>query len=243
MQGTLADLTFTYDEVGNPFDIVDATPGAEWSPGSKPVAHLSAKYDDAYRLKEVDRQYAPQGQALLDDVAISPLALEAAAGNRTFPTVAVAPNRLRQETFLYDSLGNLSFADDDAHLFDRSFGVATFDPNHPNRVASLKQGGVRADVSYDDAGDVTRIDLTRDKPCAVPCAAAYGYEWDELGRLSGAFRIDALPGQSPQVAVGVSYVYDGADQRVLKIVGTRFPEGTTAFADIFDTLRLAACRT
>jgi len=68
------------------------------------VAHLSAKYDDAYRLKEVDRQYAPQGQALLDDVAISPLALEAAAGNRTFPTVAVAPNRLRQETFQYDSL-------------------------------------------------------------------------------------------------------------------------------------------
>jgi hypothetical protein len=99
---------------------------------------------------------------------------------------------------------------------------------------------VKADVSYDNAGNVTQVQLTRDKPCPARCPALYNYQWDELGRLAGGSRSDAIPGLGPpQVVATVSYIYDGDGARVLKSLGpAKFLAQLTFSVDIFDTLRL-----
>jgi RHS repeat-associated protein len=237
----LTDLSFQYDSTRNPLETAETTPAGEWPLGSRQVARTSARYDDAYRLRQIDLQYASQSPVAFDDVAISPLAPEA-AGNRAFPVVETAPNRVRQETFDYDWMGNVTAADDDVHLFDRSTGIVSLTSDHPHRVASLKQGGMKADLTYDAAGNVIRVELTRDKPCAARCPVVYGYQWDELGRLAGGFRSDAFPGGGqPVVAVAISYVYNGEGARVLKIlalVPVKDLQEVKYSADIFDTLRL-----
>jgi RHS repeat-associated protein len=239
VQGVLTDLSFNkYDRVRNALEIAEAAPAADWPPGARPALQTSAQYDDAYRLRQVNRRYSSPEAAASDDVAISPLANE--VGKGAFPVVETAANRIRKETFDYDWMGNVTAADDDAHLFDRSTGAVSLTPNHPHRVASLKQGNVSATVSYDTAGHVTRVELTRDKPCTARCPVLYSYHWDELGRLAGGSRTDAIPGiDKPQVEAEISYVYGGDGQRVLKALGPAKFLGELRFSiNIFDTLSL-----
>jgi RHS repeat-associated protein len=142
-----------------------------------------------------------------------------------------------KESFTYDWMGNTLTADDDKHLSDRSPGAITNDTVHPHQLVSAIQGGTTTVPSYDWAGNMTLIEITRNGPCTTPCPARYEYFWDEVGRLSKARRSDAVGSQiSP--AVTVSYAYDGAGARVLKSTKNERTGAVAHTAAIFDTLSL-----
>jgi RHS repeat-associated protein len=238
LQGILTDLTFGYDHVRNPVTISDAAAATDWPAGARPLASRAMSYDDAYRLTQVDSRYAGPDPSVSDDVAVSPFAAEEAAGSRVFPRVDLAPNRVRQETFDYSFIGDVITADDDAHLFDRSTGALSTTPGHPNQVGVLTQANAKATVTYDAAGNVTSVQLTRAAPCEKPCPVRYDYAWDEAGRLGFAARSDSVGNDPPKIAIEIGYAYDAVGARRLK--GVFDPQGrlATITADVFDTLQL-----
>jgi RHS repeat-associated protein len=243
LQGVLTDVTFGYDLVRNPTEASDASPAAQWPPGARPVARRIMKYDDAYRLRQVDSFYAADTPGSSDDIAVSPFAREESIGSIVFPGVDRATNRVRQETFAYDFMGNVISADDDAHLFDRSTGTSTPMPDRHNQVSSLAQANATANVTYDAAGNVARIEMTRNSPCDKRCPVRYDYVWDEVGRLVGSFRSDSIASGPPTDAVEVTYLYDGSGRRRGKTVVDRQRHSATLNLEVFDTLRLENVRT
>jgi YD repeat-containing protein len=151
LQGVLT-LTFfdDYDGVRNPKHILEFAAGADWPVGAAPAASKAFRYDDAYRLREVDIDYTSRllGGSV-DDAFTSPLAAEERRGDTSFPRIEGAPNRVRLEKFDYDWTGNTTLADDDAHIFDRSPGLIKVGAPHPHQIASATQGGATASPSYD----------------------------------------------------------------------------------------------
>jgi RHS repeat-associated protein len=228
---------FEYDGVGNPTRITDLTSpfslfGAPWPTGAKPGSK-GFTYDDAYRLSTVRVDYGVFG----DDAFVSPLAAERQRGDTTFPQLAGAPNRLRQETFEYDWMGNTTKADDDAHLADRSPGVVVNGGGGPHQLMSATQGGATVTPTYDAAGNVVQLEITRTTPCAAACPTRYQYFWDEVGNLAAAQRFDSV-GTATRRAVTVTYAYDAGGSRVLKSVTDPAAGSVSHTADVFGTLRL-----
>jgi RHS repeat-associated protein len=228
LQGELANLLFSYDDVSNPLKIADLTNLASWPGGAKPASSKTFTYDDAYRLRTAQVQYGSG-----DDEFVSPLAPEARRGDKTFPLIAGGGNRVRGETFQYDWLGNTTLSDDDAHLPDRSPGAMTNGLAGPNQLALATQGGVKVSPTYDEAGNVRELSISRSTPCAG-CPADYFYLWDEVGNLAMAQRFDA-PGV---LAATVTYAYDASGIRILKSVSDAASGTVKHTADVFDTLRL-----
>ena len=61
------------------------------------------------------------------------------------------------------------------------------------------------------------LEVTRNGPCIGACGSQrFEYEWDEVGRLTLARRLDGL-----DLGAEVKYLYDATDSRVLKTVGDR----------------------
>lgn len=237
----LEDTDIEYDEAGNITEITDYRIAEEWPDAAKPVTR-KLEYDDLYRLTRATYQYSGG-----TDAWTSPYEAE----NNNDPSVEGQPRpsphvdfdqRLLEQRYEYDYLGNTTKTTDDANgFFDRSLGTVvngatTAGPHQlttaSNRVsapASTRQGDL--EVAYDAAGNLTDMTVRRDGAClpaGASCWQRFRYEWDEIGELSRAVRYDLngaertdndaptdpLPSRAADVEL--RYAYDTAGQRVLK---------------------------
>jgi RHS repeat-associated protein len=129
-------------------------------------------------------------------------------------------------------------------MYDRSLGTVTNDSTgKPYQLLSATQAAVGGQhngsvdaVIYDAAGNLRGMQLTRSGTvCSASpsaCSSTFAYDWDEVGRLSGAHRTDASG-----AAVSLQYGYDSGDKRVLKHVSSGAAQPVTT-AYIFETLEL-----
>jgi RHS repeat-associated protein len=248
----LQDLDYSYDIVGNPTEIRDWRTPEEWPDGAKPTTRRM-EYDDLYRVTRVDYEY-PGGF----DKFTSPYATELNGqtdSRRATPRGhKLLSNRPLWQTYKYDWLGNTSNTDDDQHVFyDRSLGAITnAAPGKPYQLSGAIQAGssgpqsgyLNGGAGYDAAGNLKSMTVSQSSTaCTTMLSACYSrffYEWDEVGRLVDARRVE---GEGPN-AIGphLNYLYDANDKRVLKqhffnqLGGTNTPNLTTAY--IFDSLEL-----
>src|SRR5262249_4019474 len=136
---------------------------------------------------------------------VSPFAAEDTSSNFDPRRAAPCPhvnftNRVLWQSFQYDWLGNTKITDDDAHgVYDRSLGsitngTATSGPYQLQQASGTgARGGSLTSVSYDAAGNLTSLALSRNGPCvqgAGFCSQRFQYDWDEVGRLVHAIRFD-----------------------------------------------------
>jgi RHS repeat-associated protein len=248
LQLLLADLDYQYDVVDNPIAIRDWRNPAEWPAGAQPVSR-TMQYDDLNRVRQVTYSY-PNGA----DAWVSPFDAEDKGINADPRRANPSPhgtfaNRILRESFQFDWLGNTVATDDDAHgFYDRSLGtisngLATAGPYQLTGASSLPSAaaGQVTGVQYDAAGNLTAFTVLKRGPGVCPvgatdCAHAYGYEWDEIGRLARARRWDTDAASLGDPDAQLDYAYDASDERVLKTA----TEGAvqTFTATIFDTFDL-----
>lgn len=226
-QLVLQDQELTYDAVGNPTEIRDYRSPEDWPGGAKPLTK-KIQYDDLYRATRIDYQVAGA-----TDSWKSPFAAELAGVSdprRATPGTHVSfASRPLFQKFSYDWLGNTQTSDDDAHgFYDRSLGTIVNDtPQHPYQLKSASNktsvtapaNGGSFSAVYDAAGNLTRANLERIGPClpvGSPCSARFQYYWDEVGRLSRAFRSDAefskLPSLDYDASASTWFVWDPISQ-------------------------------
>ena len=230
----LEDTDYTYDPVNNPTEIHDWRNPAEWPGGAKPVTR-KARYDDLYRLTRLDYEYSAGDDAWTDPFDAESQGVNADS-RRGKPSPHVQfDNRVLQQTYQYDWLGNTKSTDDDAGgFYDRSLGTVTNDtasdkPYQLKHAANTQHGTTdrsgNLDARYDDAGNLTRMKVTRNGPClpsAASCHQLFAYDWDEVGRLVEARRWDApttgvndaLPATVPDAHL--KYLYNASDDRQIK---------------------------
>jgi RHS repeat-associated protein len=251
----LQDDHFTYDVVGNPTTITDNRIAEEWPAGAKPITR-DVVYDDLYRVARVD--YSSDS-----DSWTSPFAAENSGTpalqdpRRAKPATHVAfDDRVQWQTVNYDWLGNTISTDDDAHgFYDRSLGTIVnygslnaYGLRPHQLIAANNTGSGARDGSlaaqYDITGNLFVLEVRRNGPCLPAgsvCSQYFLYDWDEVGRLVRARRWDAVvgtfhPSLTPPSAM-VDYLYNAADERVLKIVShENGPKSHTAY--LFDSLEL-----
>lgn len=123
-QTMLADFAYTYDLVGNPTMIEDKAPASDWRVIAAPQRSRAIEYDDLYRVTSVAYGYGAIGGS---GTFRSPFKAETNAGDtRPVPVQVQFETRVQNETFAYDSLGNLtSSTDDQLAAYDRSLGTIT----------------------------------------------------------------------------------------------------------------------
>jgi RHS repeat-associated protein len=201
----LEDTDVRYDAIDNVTEIRDWRLADEWPAGAKPVTR-KFEYDDLYRLTHVAYSY-PAGT----DAWTSPFAAEEAdAARLPKPSPHVAfTQRVLEQRYQYDWLGNTSRATDDANgFYDRSIGTLTngtasagpYQLHTASNRALAGPGATRAgdlDTRYDDAGNLIDLLLRRDGTClpsGASCWQRFHYEWDEPGRLVSARRWDLAEG-------------------------------------------------
>ena len=237
-----------YDEVENPLMIEDQTAPNSLPSEAAPVKMRQMQYDDLYRLTQIDSTYGtPNGNAPWH----SPFEPEISAGDRHPVPLRSLPTRVKQQTFDYDGLGNLTASSDDLSArYDWSLG-GNLGYGTPTNGPNQLQSGEGLQVRYDAAGNLTELKLERAGNCptgaADQCAQWFAYDWDEIGQLSRARRWDfdgnALPPQaspddlpSEKPSWDVSYAYSqGA--RVRKSVADSADEARHTL-EVFDTLRV-----
>lgn len=251
LQLGLVSYQFSYDAVGNPTSVVDGRTPSEWPAGAQPASR-SMQYDDLYRLTGVAYTY-PQSSP---DSFAQPWAPEENAGS-VFPLPGVGLNsRPASQSFSYDGFSNISSSTDDQNaFFDRSPGTPSAYANGPNQVAQTAVGAGadagQASLTYDAAGNTTRVQLARqgncaDGPSGPGCSVTIDLFWDEIGNLSEVRRFD---GDSPACihpsecagTVDEQFAYDAGGARVLR--GVYVLGSQPVFdVDIFSTLRLRGAR-
>jgi RHS repeat-associated protein len=220
----LQDLDYLYDAVDNPTEVRDFRNPAEWPSGTQPVTR-KIQYDDLYRVTSVSYAYASGS-----DSWVSPFDAEDnridADPRRAQPSPHVRfDRRVLGQTFQYDWLGNTVATDDDAHgFYDRSLGAITNGTatRGPYQLQAAQSAGPSAlsgalSAAYDDAGNLTSLQVTRDGPClpaGASCTQLFKYEWDEVGRLAHAMRWDGSTDGA--ASAELAYAYDSSDRRTLK---------------------------
>jgi RHS repeat-associated protein len=250
----LQDEDFRYDAVGNPTEIRDWRIPTDWPTGAKPVTR-KVQYDDLNRATQVDYQHPGGTDAWTSPHAADSGATAPSDARRAVPNPHVSfPNRVLRQTFEYDWLGNTEKTTDDASgFYDRSLGPITQNgaTNKPYQLKSATFAGTRGgtvNTLYDDAGNLTRLDLTRSGPCATSgqtCNHRYAYTWDEVGRLTRARRWNVTPTSDINAAlpttapfVDLRYYYDSSDSRTLKEAHNATAANRRYTAYIFPTLEL-----
>ena len=234
------------DMVGNPTEIeqeIQATGQiislqsgmvpAEWPAGAAPVVARTLSYGDDYRLQSVAKTYAGfNGNDYTgpSDVFVSPY--KASDGTR-YPTPAVVStgNRVRTQQYGYDWRGNVASSTDDANaFFDRSLGTVV--NGAADRLTSAAFGPANGGASgslataHDAAGNLSSINISG--------GPEYTYEWDEVGRLAIASRID--PGGDE---VQEAYSYDVNGKRVSITQRGALSDGSDLYTlQVFDSLVL-----
>jgi RHS repeat-associated protein len=246
------DFRFSgYDDVGNLLTIEDRQ--QSFAPGRFPRFEAPAllmrnmQYDDLYRLTQLDRTYNRDGFAPWR----SPFDPEISTGDRHPVPLRSLPTRVKQQTFDYDGLGNITASSDDLSArYDRSLG-SNLGYGTPTNGPNQLQSGEGLQVRYDVAGNLTELKLERTGNCptgaADQCAQWFAYDWDEVGQLARARRWDfdgnTLPPQAAPDALPVeqpswdlTYAYSqGA--RVRKSATDAANVGRHTL-EIFDTLRV-----
>jgi RHS repeat-associated protein len=241
-----------YDEVGNPLKIEDQhtplTLGTVLPPEAAPVKLRQMQYDDLYRLTQIDSTYSTaNGNAPWR----SPLGAEVNAGDNHPVPLRTLPTRVKQQTFDYDGLGNITASSDDLSArYDRSLG-SNLGYGTPNDGPNQLRSGEGLQVRYDAAGNLTELKLERPGSCptgtADQCAQWFAYDWDEVGQLTRARRWDfdgnALPPQATPDTLptekpswDLTYAYSQG-MRVRKSVGDA-ADITKHTLEVFDTLRI-----
>jgi RHS repeat-associated protein len=241
-----------YDDAGNPLMIEDQhlplTPGAALPPEAAPVKMRKMQYDDLYRLTQIDSTYnTPTGIAPW----LSPFAPEVNTADLHPVPLHTLPTRVKQQTFDYDGLGNLTASSDDLSArYDRSLG-SNLEYGTPNDGPNQLRSGEGLQVRYDAAGNLTDLKLERAGNCptgaANQCAQWFAYDWDEVGQLTRARRWDfdgnALPPQTAPDALptekpswDLTYAYSQG-MRVRKSVADT-ADISRHTLEVFDTLRI-----
>jgi RHS repeat-associated protein len=249
----LQDLDYSYDVVGNPIEIRDWRIVEEWPDGAKPATRRM-EYDDLNRVTRVDYEY-PGGF----DKFTSPYAAE--LNGQTEPRRPVPrghkllSKRPLWQTYKFDWLGNTANTDDDQHVFyDRSLGAITNNTaqGRPYQLAGASQaqsggtqnGYLKGGAGYDAAGNLTAVTVSQSTTACTTelsaCFSRFFYDWDEVGRLTEARRVE---GEGPNATGPIlDYLYDANNERVLKqhffngIGGVNTPKLTTAY--VFNSLEL-----
>lgn len=256
----LQDLDYSYDVVNNPTEIRDWRTADEWPEGAKPVTR-TMEYDDLYRVSRVDYEY-PGGH----DKFTSPYAAEVANGvtdaRRAKPHGhKLLSKRPLWQTYKYDWLGNATNTDDDQHAFyDRSMGAISNGAGgsggsvgKPYQIVAASQtttphNGSIVNVAYDVAGNVTSYRVARSTTACTTslsvCSSRFFYDWDEVGRLQLARRVE---GEGPNSSGPfLHFLYDANDERVIKesrqtvpLPGGGYVSGPTlSTLYIFDSLEI-----
>ncbi|WXA79897.1 hypothetical protein LVJ94_28545 [Pendulispora rubella] len=236
----IQDWTFEYDAIGNPTRVTDGRNAAEWPDGAKPVSRQLG-YDDLSQLRRVDYSYAT---STTDDKQVSSFEAEKTGGDTRPIPDGNQDKRVRWQTYDFDWQGNLTKSDDDAHAFhDRSMGTATYGgaTNGPNRIASAEGARGRANASYDGAGNLTKLTVTKPGPTGAALNIAFSYQWDEVGRLVRAKR-DPIVGVNGDRGADFHYTYDAGGERITKSVEDPVTRERTYTSEIFATLRLEHAR-
>src|SRR5690606_15388629 len=118
----LEDCDFEYDEANNITRMTDWRIPEEWPEGAAPATR-TFEYDNLYRLLRSSHQY-PEGT----DPWVSPFEAEnTGESDEPSPSPHVGFNdRVIEQSYSYDHLGNTSVTHDDAQgFFDRSLGTVT----------------------------------------------------------------------------------------------------------------------
>jgi RHS repeat-associated protein len=251
----LQDLDYSYDVVNNPIEIRDWRTAEEWPEGAKPVTRRM-EYDDLNRVTRVDYEY-PGGY----DTFTSPYAPEVASEvpdsrRATPPGHKLLSKRPLWHTYKFDWLGNTTHSDDDQHAFyDRSMGTISNGAGgsggsvgKPYQMVAASQptaanNGSIVNVGYDETGNVTSYRVARSATACTTsltvCSQRYFYDWDEVGRLQFARRVE---GEGPN-ATGprLDFLYDANDERVVKrhyynTLSGNTPDVNTLY--VFDSLEI-----
>lgn len=200
-QLTLEYYDFAYDDdgVGLITEITDARTASEWPGTAKPVSR-TMEYDDLYRLTKIT--YSHTGGT---DTWKSPFDAENNDATRIQPSPHVDfAERVTEQEYVYDHLGNLASSKDDVDGFwdrstgDRTHGSAATGPQQvtsaSNRLSSTVTGREGdLSVAYDVAGNITDLIVRRDGSClpsGASCWQRFHYEWDEVGQIVRARRWD-----------------------------------------------------
>jgi RHS repeat-associated protein len=235
-QLSLEDSEFTYDAVNNVTAITDYRIPEEWPESAKPVSR-SFEYDNLYRLTRSTLTYPTAS-----DTWTSPYDAEnegRSDGPKPSPHVSF-DERIHEQRYTYDHLGNLTqTTDDSSGFFDRSLGSQQHGGagTGPHQLVSASNRNLAPsserkgdlETTFDDAGHITGLLVRRDGPClptGASCWQRFLYGWDELGRLDLAKRWD-LQGSERDANVGappptraadveLRNVYDAGSSRVLK---------------------------
>jgi hypothetical protein len=237
----------TYDKVGNPKLILDHASEAGYLSYGRPMSKRLVEYTDLYQVKKVSYGY---GDAQGPGNFRSPYLPEIDAGDtRPMPLQTQPANRVAQQDFAYDYLGNVVTSTDDASVtYDRSLGAVTHGSatDGPNQL----RGANGVSASYDDAGNMIELTVQRQGDCtsgaSSKCAQWFAYDWDEVGQLVRARRWDyattlpvVTPGDVPAdlPAWDLSYAYSEG-MRVRKSAKDATGAPALHAVDIFATLRL-----
>ncbi|MGO8999383.1 MAG: HYD1 signature containing ADP-ribosyltransferase family protein [Polyangiaceae bacterium] len=235
------DAVTQFDAVGDPSALTDKRVPAEWGPGALPV-NRSYTFDDSYRPTSASFAYVSTTGAVGSDTFVQALP-PATAGQTPLPPLSTAQTRVRQQTFAFDWLGNTTQTTDDQNVFfERSLGAITNGGSGagPNQLTSAASATNQAATTYDQAGNLLTMSYSLGGTCTSDCKRAFSYQWDELGRLAGAWRWTNGQNQFVTIMpdVEVAYLYDAAGNRVLR---SSYHEGTGATsynAEIFPSFRL-----
>jgi len=261
----LEDHDLIYDAADNITEIRDYRIPEDWPAAAKPVTR-KFEYDDLYRLTRASYEYAGGADAWKSPFAAENAGLSTVAGEPKPSPHTDFAQRVLEQQYEYDYLGNTQQTSDDGQgFFDRSLGAvengaANAGPhqlqsasNRSLAPSSSRKGDL--DAGYDASGNLTNLIVRRDGPClpqGSSCWQRFNYEWDELGRLGHARRWDlAAAAPNERAAYGdltdplpsrapdaeLRYAYDAGGQRVLKTaVDPASNERHTVY--VFGTLEL-----
>lgn len=243
-QTVLNSTAITRDMVGNPTGTMQSVSGpatlangtsvppviaSEWPAGAEPITARSLKYGDDYRLQSASFSYA--GAAAPDDSFSASgsgypfTAAELSADIYPTPAAVAGGHRVLNESFTNDFRGNITdWTDDATTLWDRSLGsvmyATTSTGGGTDQIASAT---AISSIQYDAAGNMTFVQ--------TKSGTAYSYDYDELGRLFTAQRVDS--GGTTNEA----FTYNASGGRVVSAL-TPVSGGTTYTAKVFDSLVL-----
>jgi RHS repeat-associated protein len=236
----LSYFEYSYDEVGNPITINDAS-GGIWPAGARRVSR-AFKYDPAYRLTQTEYDHGSDSQV--------PIYLpEVSAGDRHPISEQAANLRVLRQNFETDWQGNVTFSDDDAALrFDRSLGKIFngTDKNGLQHGPNQLVDGDGIHVNYDPAGNMIELTVERSQCSggAPQCSYRFRYDWNEIGELIRArrwdFGIGSIPAFDPSITPtwDLSYSYSEGSRTRRTVTGATGDIRHTL--DVFDTLRITA---
>lgn len=209
----LQDITYRFDQSGNPLTIGDRTPGCGILTKKRNVLNRQFRYDPLDRLiRATGRETAIPAQAPPWDDQVRSWDVTKARGYT--------------EAYTYDVTGNLT----NVHHKTGASGVGAYRRDLPvvdgsNRLKSLSVGRLVATYAYDPCGNM----LTE--------AANRSFEWDHANRLA-TFRDQIGPQQPTMYA---QYRYDAAGSRVAKLVRrSSGPDEITLYLGGFERLLIGA---